>query len=115
MGYDDRRPLGSNYTGGHVAAPIWLSFMKDALEGKPIRDFAVPDGIVFNYLSGGNTPADPMAGGERVAFKSGTERFPEQGFRRDEAQVQGGHFQDRFAREPAASLQRRKPDSEFQF
>ncbi|MSS71934.1 MAG: PBP1A family penicillin-binding protein [Candidatus Latescibacteria bacterium] len=115
VGYDDLRPLGSKYTGGHVAAPIWLRFMKEALEGKPLRDFAVPDGIVFNYLGAGNTPADPMAGGERVAFKSGTERFPEQGFRRDEAQVQGGHFQDRFAREPAASLQRRRPDSEFQF
>lgn len=119
VGYDDRRPLGSNYTGGHVAAPIWLSFMKDALEGTPVRDFAVPDGIVFNYLSAGNALADSLAGGEHVAFKAGTERFPvyvsQQGDRRDEAQVQGGHFRDRFARDPAASLQRRKSDSEFQF
>ena len=119
VGYDDRRPLGSNYTGGHVAAPIWLNFMKEVLDGRPVRDFAVPDGIVFNYLSTGNALSDSLSGGERVAFKAGTERFPvyvsQQEDRRDEAQVQGGHFRDRFAREPAASLQRRRSDSGLQF
>ncbi len=119
VGYDDRRPLGSNYTGGHVAAPIWLNFMKESLDGIPVRDFAVPDGIVFNYLSTGSALSDSLSGGERVAFKAGTERFPvyvsQQGDRRDEAQVQGGHFRDRFAREPAASLQRRRSDSGLQF
>ncbi|MBI2952396.1 PBP1A family penicillin-binding protein [bacterium] len=119
VGYDDRRPLGSNYTGGHVAAPIWLNFMKESLDGRPVRDFAVPDGIVFNYLGVGNALSDSLSGGERVAFKTGTERFPvyvsQQGDRRDEAQVQGGHFRDRFAKEPAASLQRRRSDSGLQF
>jgi penicillin-binding protein 1A len=118
VGYDDRRPLGSNYTGGHVAAPIWLNFMKESLDGRPIRDFAVPDGIVFNYLGAGNALSDSLSGGERVAFRAGTERFPvyvsQEGDRRDEAQVQGGHFRDRFAREPAVSLRRRR-DSGLQF
>lgn len=118
VGYDDRRPLGPNYTGGHVAAPIWLNFMKEALDGRPVRDFPVPDGIVFNYLSAGNALSDSLSGGERVAFKAGTERFPpyvgREGDRRDEAQVQGGHFRDRFAREPAAVLHRRR-DSGLQF
>lgn len=119
VGYDDRRPLGDNYTGGQVAAPLWLEFMKEALEGKPVREFEVPSGIVFNHLAG-NALSDSTSGAERIAFKSGTERFsvytgPQGADQRDEARVQGGHFRDRFVREPAAAYQRRRQEPEFQF
>ena len=32
-------------TGGRVAAPLWLSFMEEALVGKPVAHFQMPEGI----------------------------------------------------------------------
>lgn len=57
VGYKDNRSLGKgvNYTGGRLACPIWVDFMKVAEEGLPIRDFVVPPGIQFfkiNRLTG---------------------------------------------------------------
>jgi penicillin-binding protein 1A len=46
VGYDDNRPVGKE-TGGSAAVPIWLSFMQAAEANKPVRDFEVPPGIVF--------------------------------------------------------------------
>lgn len=46
VGYDDhRRSMGKIGTGSQMAAPIWLEFMKNALEGKPVRYFETPEGI----------------------------------------------------------------------
>ena len=45
VGYDDHRPLGRDATGGRVAAPIWVDFMKDAIRDKPATAFAMPEGI----------------------------------------------------------------------
>jgi penicillin-binding protein 1A len=45
VGYDDHRPLGRDATGGRVAAPIWVEFMKDAIRDKPATAFAMPEGI----------------------------------------------------------------------
>ena len=47
VGYDDMRPMGRGETGSRAASPIWLYFMKDALKGVPIRDFKVPEKVVF--------------------------------------------------------------------
>jgi penicillin-binding protein 1A len=47
VGYDDFRPLGNEETGGQAASPIWLDFMKKALEGVPARDFPLPDSIII--------------------------------------------------------------------
>ncbi len=47
VGYDEKRVLGRGETGGRAALPIWIDFMEVALSGRPARDFAVPDGIVF--------------------------------------------------------------------
>lgn len=46
VGYDDNRPVGRE-TGGSAAVPIWLSFMQEAHANKPVRDFEVPRGVVF--------------------------------------------------------------------
>jgi penicillin-binding protein 1A len=46
VGYDDhRRSMGRIGTGSQMAAPIWLDFMKNALEGLPVRHFETPEGI----------------------------------------------------------------------
>ena len=121
IGYDDRRPMGEGFTGGNIAAPVWLKFMKEALEGQSVRDFDIPEGIAFNYLNthtGQN--AEVETGGERVAFVTGTEHSPAN-FRlahEDAAvarEVPGSRFRDRFARDTEAMLQRRAPKSDFQF
>jgi penicillin-binding protein 1A len=40
VGYDDKQiSLGKKETGARAALPIWLQFMKYALEGQPILDF----------------------------------------------------------------------------
>lgn len=40
VGYDDQRiSLGKKETGARAALPIWMDFMKVALEGKPVEDF----------------------------------------------------------------------------
>jgi len=46
VGYDDRRSLGKNMTGGLIAAPVWASFMAEALESTPREDFTRPSGLV---------------------------------------------------------------------
>lgn len=47
VGYDDMIPLGENETGSRAACPIFVDFMETALKDLPVRDFRVPDGIVF--------------------------------------------------------------------
>ncbi len=46
IGYDDRRTMGKNLTGGLIAAPIWTAFMAEALEDKSYEDFERPPGLV---------------------------------------------------------------------
>ncbi len=74
VGRDDFKPMGHDVTGGQVSVPIWLDFMRAAHEGLPVRDFAIPDGVVFaraNPDSG--RPASPRDANARLMpFKRGT-------------------------------------------
>jgi penicillin-binding protein 1B len=45
VGLDNNQPLG--LTGGQAALPIWTSFMKRALAGRPNRSFDAPSDVVF--------------------------------------------------------------------
>src|SRR5439155_1112719 len=42
--------LGKPETGGHAAAPIWTAFMKQAVAGRPVIDFPVPEGVTFAQI-----------------------------------------------------------------
>src|SRR5207248_691176 len=55
VGFDNNDPLGPNETGGRAAIPVWLDFMQDTLKKMPVRDFVVPQGVVFTYV-------DPKSG-----------------------------------------------------
>jgi penicillin-binding protein 1A len=56
VGRDDHEPLGDGETGGKVAAPIWLDYMKEAMKDRPITDFPIPPGVRFvRMASRGNT------------------------------------------------------------
>ena len=46
IGYDTPRKLGDNETGGGLSLPIWIEYMKHALNGVPVEQYPVPDGLV---------------------------------------------------------------------
>lgn len=46
VGYDDKqKTLGSKATGGSIALPIWIAFIKEVLKDKPVEPFNFPEGI----------------------------------------------------------------------
>jgi len=46
IGYDNPRKLGDRETGGGLALPIWIEYMKHALKKQPERQPDVPEGVV---------------------------------------------------------------------
>jgi penicillin-binding protein 1A len=46
MGFDTPRPLGERETGGGLALPIWISYMSQALAGKPEVLQPRPDNVI---------------------------------------------------------------------
>jgi len=46
VGFDNSKPLGNRETGGRAALPIWMAFMKKALQGTPDIPLSQPNGIV---------------------------------------------------------------------
>ncbi len=74
VGLDQEAPLGKGETGSRAASPIWLDYMQQALEGKPVRTFNVPEGIVFAKIDA-KTGLLPIAESEKTifeCFKEGT-------------------------------------------
>jgi len=48
MGYDDMSSLTmQDWTGGGTVVPWWTEIMEAVLKDQPVRDFPVPEGIVF--------------------------------------------------------------------
>jgi penicillin-binding protein 1A len=75
VGYDDQTPMGKGETGSRAASPIWLNFMSQVLEGRPLSDFPVPEGIVFAKI---DATTGLLAGPDSEktvfqSFKEGTE------------------------------------------
>jgi penicillin-binding protein 1A len=73
VGFDDHSSLGPGESGAKAALPVWLRFMKGAVEGSPTGDFEVPPGVVLvrvdpstGLLAGPHTP------GRQEAFLEGT-------------------------------------------
>ncbi|WP_338772012.1 PBP1A family penicillin-binding protein [Massilia sp. METH4] len=46
MGYDEPKSLGSREFGSTLALPIWIDYMRSALNGRPIVERPVPEGVV---------------------------------------------------------------------
>ena len=46
VGFDEIRTLGDRESGARAALPIWMRYMKAALESLPVMPFTMPDGIV---------------------------------------------------------------------
>ena len=46
IGFDEFRPLGRRETGARAALPMWIAYMREALQGTPERHPEPPEGIV---------------------------------------------------------------------
>lgn len=46
VGYDQPRSLGERETGGGLALPIWMDFMREALKKVPVWTPAMPEGVL---------------------------------------------------------------------
>ena len=68
VGFDKERPLGKMETGSRAASPIWLGYMQKALEGKSVRTFNVPEGVVFAKIDA-KTGLLPIEESEKVVFE----------------------------------------------
>lgn len=55
VGFDKFHPLGSRETGARAALPIWIDYMRTALEGVPESIMQRPPGLVFARI-------DPVTG-----------------------------------------------------
>jgi penicillin-binding protein 1A len=55
VGFDKFQPLGSSETGGRAALPMWIDYMKVALDGMPESIMERPEGLV-------NVRIDPVTG-----------------------------------------------------
>jgi penicillin-binding protein 1A len=78
MGYDDPRPLGESAFGGTLCAPIFVEFIKKAMEGQGPVAWAVPPGGTFikidrhtgqrlpDYAEGSNVQAEYIRDGQEL-------------------------------------------------
>ena len=65
VGYDTPLKLGAKETGGRVALPIWIDFMRTALQGVAVTSYTPPAGVVQlgsdfvydDYAAGGGVHA----------------------------------------------------------
>lgn len=60
VGFDTPQPLGEREQGATIAVPIWIDYMKAALDGKPENSMRRPDGLedrLINKVTG--EPATP--------------------------------------------------------
>lgn len=46
IGYDTPRSLGDRETGGGLSLPVWVDYMKHALNGVPVDTYPTPEGVV---------------------------------------------------------------------
>ena len=69
VGLDQGAPIGRGETGSRAASPIWLDYMQHALEGKSVREFTVPEGIISVKIDA-DTGLLPSAQSENTIFES---------------------------------------------
>ena len=74
LGYDNPTPMGRGATGGGMAAPVFIDFMKEALKGKKPVDFKVPEGMELIAVNRKTGMRASGSGSDVImeAFKPGT-------------------------------------------
>ena len=69
VGFDQERSLGAREEGGRTALPMWIYFMRDALDGEPEHRLPAPAGIVTMRISA-ETGRPARAGDASAIFES---------------------------------------------
>jgi len=79
VGFDQLGPLGRRETGAGAALPLWIDFMRVALEGMPEETLPQPDGLVTVRIDpeSGLLASASQPGAVFETFRS--ERVPRQG------------------------------------
>ena len=75
VGYDQPKSLGKSESGARAALPIWIDYMRVALDGVAERNIAIPETVVSGYVSeetGEAVPSDHPKAYEEY-FIMGTE------------------------------------------
>jgi len=76
VGYDDDLPLGPREEGSRTALPIWIEFMRIALQGTALQQMEMPEGIVTVRISKTTgCPASASHPFEDVMFEHFREEF----------------------------------------
>ncbi|NLD27239.1 MAG: PBP1A family penicillin-binding protein [Myxococcales bacterium] len=77
IGFDEVKPIGKKVTGGSIAAPVFLDFMKEATKDMEAKDFEKPEGFpsgdVAN-LAGGSALFGSRPSQDFDAASSGADR-----------------------------------------
>ncbi|MCA9576812.1 MAG: PBP1A family penicillin-binding protein [Sandaracinaceae bacterium] len=99
VGFDDRRPIGRNETGGRAALPIWLEIMQAAHHG-PAVDFPMPSGVVTASIdpASGLLAYSGMEGARSEVFVDGT--VPTEEARRPEVAAPDAYLLEQFGGSP---------------
>ncbi|MCB9625795.1 MAG: PBP1A family penicillin-binding protein [Sandaracinaceae bacterium] len=99
VGFDDRRPIGRNETGGRAALPIWLEIMRAAHDGPPV-DFPMPSGVVSASIdpATGLLAYTGMEGARSEVFLEGT--VPTEEARRPEVAAPDAYLLEQFGGNP---------------
>ncbi|MEW5852997.1 MAG: PBP1A family penicillin-binding protein [Myxococcota bacterium] len=74
VGMDNHEPMGPQEAGGRAAAPVFLEFYRTILQGAPIREFPVPEGVEHHEVDPrtGLLAAEGQTDALREVFISGT-------------------------------------------
>ncbi|MEN9309187.1 MAG: hypothetical protein RL173_3119 [Fibrobacterota bacterium] len=67
MGFDQKKKLGSGFTGAKVAVPIWIDVMKAAHRGRPVVDWPRPSRVV-SFTACSKPKADGTCAEQRMEF-----------------------------------------------
>ena len=62
IGFDEKKTLGNKETGAMAALPVWMDFMRVALQGRESEDFAAPPPILPNAVAQKIDTADTAPG-----------------------------------------------------
>jgi len=76
VGYDSPRSLGDRETGGGVALPIWMDYMREALKGVPPYEMPMPSDVV---TLGGELYIDGFEPGQGFVASVGVPQAAQEG------------------------------------
>jgi penicillin-binding protein 1A len=112
VGFDQMRRITRGATGSRFALPIWTAFMMEATQGKRLRDFSVPEGIVWRDVctETGELITPRCEKRKNEVFIAGTEPGSYCSHHQPEIQVEDPHIFEDFDRRKLREFETRPPE-----